>query len=102
MPGRRRAGQMWMLKLAAALKQLGFEQCQEAPQFFVKRSPWAFLEAHMDDLHGVSSKIGAAEFTREFRALIDVKGGDGIGYDMVYAHLKRFRMRTSIGTYFVG
>ncbi len=88
-----------MLELADTLKQLGCEQCQEAPQFFAKRSPWAFLEAHMDDLHGVSSKIGAAEFIQEFHALIDVKGGDGIGYGMVYAHLKRFRMRTSIGTY---
>ena len=99
LPGRRKAGQKWTQHLAKVLVSLDFEQSAAAPQFFVKRSPWLGLEAHMDDMHVVGSRISIEEFTRTFSEQIDIKGGLPIEIGVTYTHLKRFRLRTNDVTY---
>ena len=76
LPGRHRAGQMWTEHLAGLLVDIGLEQCQEARQFFVQRSLWLGLGAHMEDMHGFGGKMAIAEFVKQLRSRLELKGGE--------------------------
>ena len=96
--GRRKAAQLWMQHMAGVLVELGFNQCEAAPQFFYAPVRNIALELHMDDIHGCGSKPDVEQFLTELATKIrlkhDIMEADG----REYQHLKRTRVRHTTHT----
>ena len=83
--------------------KLGFAQCPAEPCFFHRDSDDTDVELHQDDLHATSAEdnslLGFVDQIREhavFKASPLLKSG------CRYEFLKAGRVRTCVGTYFVG
>jgi len=100
--GRRRAGQKWVDWLAEVLSSIGFQRCEEAPQFFYDPTRPCVVEAHMDDMHcGILPGKPYDTFYAEMSAFVKLKSTGPMGVGASYEHLKRKRIRTAKGTWIV-
>ena len=94
--GRRKGPRAWTTHAANCLRDLGAEQSDMAPQFFVKRGASAqqsvFMELHMDDFHVAGATTEGSVFIESLRGMfmLKVEGPHLPGCE--YTHLKRRRM----------
>ena len=85
LPGRRAAGQSWVVEHVAGIlvNNPVFERCMTAPEFLLECSATRCIALHVDDIHGAATPSGVRLNSRE---VTDVNWGKP------YEHLKRLRI----------
>ena len=92
LPGRRAAGARWGDHVETLLVDEGWERYEGAPQFYKKAGTRLFMEAHMDDFHGVGRRSEVEAFLPRLRERMRLKASDTI-LEGAYEHLKRSRWK---------
>lgn len=99
LPGMREGAQLWTSHFGRWLKERGYKTDPTNPNYFVRESPWVFLEVHMDDLYAAGAREGLEGLGEMIRETFGARFHIHDEYFSQYSHLRRFRARVPSGMY---